>query len=82
MSGVEVMDGCLVLPQTARSPAEECDHRPEEVSADKGYSGWNEPVQRERHVHRNVHGIGVDEEHLGAGLFLRLPKGLRVMRLM
>jgi hypothetical protein len=65
---VEVMDGCLVVPQTACSPAEECDHCPEEVTSNDGYSRWNEPVQRERHVHRNVHGIGVDEEHFGAGL--------------
>jgi hypothetical protein len=28
-------------------------------------------------VHRDVHGVGVDEKHLGAGLILRLPKRLR-----
>lgn len=77
MDGQVRVDGCRVLMRNQSSPAEECDNRPEEVSSDKGYSGWNEPIQRESHVHRDVHGVGVDEKHLGAGLILRLPKRLR-----
>jgi hypothetical protein len=67
-SALQRSASAVVVPQTACSPAEECDHCPEEVTSNDGYSRWNEPVQRERHVHRNVHGIGVDEEHFGAGL--------------